>query len=228
MRKITRVGLLAVSLWGMLGTVGPTPAEATTAGKVTFTGIMTVGHGIADPLIDNSQPGPPFHVTTHKTPPQISNSATITGFIATLCTAEIAAVGKSGQTKTTAGNCAMGPGTPLGTMHGYCGFSDGVISLSVAAGGFSYSVHLSFAETAKKMTLAGHFHKHGTVHSGTVRGDGTIQVNAADGSSCTNKAAKNFVVTGNLTFTGTSAPVSFAPASHPRVSTPLSVSTSMG
>src|SRR5919108_1542757 len=80
MRKLLRVGLLVASLSGLVATLAPTPADAQTAGAIGFVGTATVGHGIAYPLINNSAPPPPLHLSTSKAAPFIHNSAVIEKF----------------------------------------------------------------------------------------------------------------------------------------------------
>src|SRR5919108_1873579 len=91
MRKILRVGLLAASLSGLVATMAPTPADATTVGDIVFRGVAVVGpHGIAYPLVDNSAPPPPLHLSTRKAAPFIHNSAVIETFGSTTCVGVVA------------------------------------------------------------------------------------------------------------------------------------------
>jgi hypothetical protein len=236
MRKILRVGLLVASLSGLVATLAPTPAEATTAGGIAFRGVAIVEHGIADPLINNSQPGPPFHLSTSKAAPFIHNSAVISNFQTTTCVGAVAS-NKSAPPpgKVTAGQCTITPKTPgaTGTVHGYCGLSDGTVRVFVNAGGFSYSVNVSFVVIHTKLVISGHWHKHGTTHSGPLVGTAQVAPDflnlAGTGipSSCLNKARKAFIVTGAAVFGGGSG-TSTSHLSLPRVSSPASASVSFG
>jgi hypothetical protein len=244
MRRVLRVGLTAVSLWGLVGTIAPRPAEATTLGAMAFAGVYIIGpHGIAYPLIDNSQApnltNPTWHLTTGKMPPHISNSAVIEAFGTTACVGTVVS-NKSAPPpgKWTAGTCTISSHIPgaTGTVHGYCGLSDGTINL-IMNFGFpnSYSVNVSFVTLAEKMVLSGHWHKHGTMHSGVLLGRAefspdTLGVMSLGTGTCLAKTRKAYLSVGQLVFgSATSAtPTSLPHISLPRISTPLSTSVSFG
>ena len=162
MRKILRVGLLVASLSGLVATLAPTPADATTAGAIAFRGVAVVGpHGIAYPLIDNSvAPGPgntTLHLSTRKAAPFIHNSAVIEAFNSTTCVGAVATNKSAPVGVKTVGLCTIarypeGP-TTTSRVHGYCGLSDGTVHVDVSAGGFSYSVSVSFVAVGGQLVL---------------------------------------------------------------------------
>jgi hypothetical protein len=228
MRKLLRVGMIAASLAGLAGTLAPTPADATTEGSIAINGTATVhGHGIAYPLIDSDGPTGPNGVVADpsKAPPNFGNSASVT-FGSTTCAAAVTNVMKAGKPPAEAGLCAVAAG---GTVHGYCGLSDGHISGTVTvnvvgSGTQVYSFHLSWgAAVGGALVLSGHWHKHGTTHSGVLKGLVTAVPDATAGT-CTNKFQKNFLVNGDVTLASTTSGTSTSLPPKPSLKSPPSCS----
>jgi hypothetical protein len=112
---------------------------------------------------------------------------------------------------------------------------DGQLSLALRWSTFSYSLHLSFMTVNGEEVVTGHWHKHGTTHSGTVTGvmevvPDTAGLAGAGTGSCLSKARKTFLVSGSLELISTTSatPTSLPRQSFPRISTPLSTSVSFG
>jgi hypothetical protein len=236
MRKLLRVGLLVASLSGLVATLAPTPADAQTAGAIGFVGTATVGHGIAYPLINNSAPPPPLHLSTSKAAPFIHNSAVIEKFetIVPGCLGAVASTKSPTLAKVVPSVCAIGPQTAgnTGTVHGYCGLSDGTVRVIVSAGGFSYTVNVSFVAVGGQLVLSGHWHKHGTTHSGPLLGTAnaspdTLGIAGQGTGSCLGKQRKTFIVVGAAVFGGGSG-TSLPHISLPKASSPVTASVSVG
>jgi hypothetical protein len=210
MRRILRVGVLAASLIGVMGTLAPTPADATTEGSVTFRGVATVhSHGIAYPLVGSNT----GDIDLSKTPPNFSNSASVT-FTSTTCAAAVANVNKAGKLPAEAGTCVVGA---AGSVHGYCGLSDGHVSGTIShavvgSGTQVYSFHLSWFSAATVLNVSGHWHKHGTTHSGVLKGVVSAVPDPTAGS-CTNKLQKQFIIAGEIAMASTTSgtPTSLPP-----------------
>jgi hypothetical protein len=210
MRRTARISVLVALLTGVTGAFVPTPAEATTVGSVTIHGKATVSsHGIAYPLVGSNTGDSDLT----KTPPRFSNSASVT-FTSTTCVADLTNVNKPGKAAKEAGPCTM---VATGSVHGYCGMSDGhlsgTLSIPVLGSGIqNYSFHLSWFSAGPELFISGHWHKHGTTHSGTLKGSVSATPDPTAGS-CTNKLQKDFLIGGVITVSsGTSnAPTSLPP-----------------
>jgi hypothetical protein len=223
MRRTARIGVLVLSLLGVIGALAPTPAEATTVGAVVFNGNAVVsGHGIAYPLAGSNT----GEIDLFKLPPTFFNSASVV-FTSKTCAAAAFNITKAGKLPVEAGTCTI---AAVGSVHGYCGLSDGhlsgTVSVSVVGSGTQeYSFHLSWISVASKLILSGYWHKHGTIHSGVLKGivsakPDTFNIKGQGASSCLNKHQKVFLVTGGIVLGSTTSPTPTSLPPKPSLKSP--------
>ena len=212
MKRILRVGVLAFSLVGMLG-VQARPALASETIEISFTGLAAIGAGYSSfgfPAGDPSKTTVPStttkteHGVTHVNYSGFHNSASV-AFASATCGAGKQTTGKA-KHAAGAGTCSI---AASGFIHGYCGQSTGTLSGSLHTsmnsvappGGHvsqHYSFRIKFTVTGPAVSFTGTIHNHTLGQSGSIVGTAASAIDATTGS-CTNKAPKNFSITGSAT-----------------------------
>jgi hypothetical protein len=142
----------------------------------------------------------------------------------TTCVAGEANVAKAGKGLVQAGFCVI---ATAGTIHGYCGLSDahssGTLSIDVLGSQpphfQNYSIHMSWIDIASMLILSGHWHKHGTTHSGALKGVVTKQPDPTAGS-CFNELQKNFLIEGRIAFLSATSPTTTSLPPKPSYKSP--------
>ena len=195
-----RIRAAAVIVAVMASVLGPgaPPAEAASAGTMVFTGTLTVGAGIAYPCLD----GPVFPAV---------DVAKCAGFLLPVnaAPAVFAATGVGAFANVAEAKCGIPACVEAGTFDiaaaggvgGACGLGDGALAGAIAPGiAFGTKAKprpfaLTFVEIAGTVTMTG-FTGKGEV----ITGVGFSVPNFAAGSTCTNKAAKAFILVGTLQF----------------------------
>jgi len=205
MKRILRVGVLALSLVGLLGFYAQ-PASATEVIEITFEGDANIGANYSAfgfPAPEGSKttlPGTQVkteHGVTHVNYTGFHNSATI-AFNSTVCAAEKVTTGKN-KHPTGAGTCDI---TANGSIHGYCGLStatlSGTIHLELNSGLSTtsqlYSFHVKVTTTGPDVTMTGSIHNHTSGQSGSIVGEAVSGL--LTGGTCTTKAPKTAPIAG--------------------------------
>jgi hypothetical protein len=226
--KLTRLGVVATGLLGLLSTTAP-PAHSATVMTAAFEATVVLD-GPLDYPCNPTVPGlpcpppAPTLVTDLPLPGEISptftnfhldyghNLRNIAGIAPVLCTDAAANVLKD-KAPTHEGDCGFSnpiPKEPVpsgnqNTVSGYCGLSGGQVTVNFTdALGQTFYVDLHFTGEATTLTFTGHARKRADGQTGKVVGEG-VAVPLPDvlvppsGNSCLSKTATRFTVVGTVT-----------------------------
>lgn len=196
MRRRAAAPVLAAALCTASPAFVPTPAEAASAGVITFTGSMSVGNGIAYPCLDGKSSTPQFNVQKCGGVLTSQNMAAVTlgSYLA------VGAFGNGPTSATKSNTVETGAFTiaALGVISGACNLSSGTMSGTISpviAVGTKFkmrSIFLTFSDLAGIVFITGMTSKgegfFGPVHKIPTTG------------TCMNKTAKTFTVSGTLVF----------------------------
>jgi hypothetical protein len=190
--RLTHFGVLLVSVLALMAGFAPS-GSANTIGGLIVQGTATVGAGLSYPCVGNGAPD-----LTKCPPPIGAGNGPIGVTFNGLGVGQIDNVGKPKcgglPACLEAGVWAI---TATGTINGWCGLSsgtlNGTISPTLALGTKSKvrSFSITYSSAGGVLVITGSTNKGETI-AGAVHAAADVTT----GSSCTNKAAKNFIVAG--------------------------------